>query len=88
VLWFTADVVEVFGYWDALQHADKRALLREYGVEIVARIAGDRKHGKRRLEVERIRFDGLPARPWLYKKMKRLGIEWSSGTRTGTPAQA
>jgi len=41
------DAVEVFGAWQALQRADKRALLREYGVEIVARVAGDRKQGRR-----------------------------------------
>jgi len=70
-----ADVVEVFGSWDALQRHDKRALLRDYGVEIVALVAGEPKRGKRRLEVERIRLDGLPAHVWLYKKLKRLGIE-------------
>ncbi len=50
----------------------KRALLREYQLEIIATASGRRKH--RLLKVERIRFAGLPPDVWLYKKMKRLGI--------------
>jgi hypothetical protein len=42
-------------------------------MQIVATVKGKKR--KRFLHVERLRFSGLPAGVWLYKKMKRLGIE-------------
>jgi DNA invertase Pin-like site-specific DNA recombinase len=60
-----ADLVEVWGSWSDLAFGAKRALLREYQLEIIATVTGRPKH--RRLKVERIRFAGLPPDVWLYK---------------------
>ena len=67
------DFVEVFGSWADLRRQEKRVLLREWRIEIVASVTGRPYH--RRLQIERVRAGTLPAHLWLYKKMKRLNIE-------------
>ncbi len=70
---FVDDVVMVFASWRDLSRERKRELLRAYQVEIVVEKRGARKRSW--LHVDRIRLGLLPAHVWLYKKMKRLGIE-------------
>ncbi len=67
------ELVQVFGSWAGLPRANKRALLREWRIEIIGRIEGPKR--KRWFEIERVRTGALPEQVWLYKKMKRLGIE-------------
>ena len=67
------ELVQVFGGWAGLPRAHKRALLREWRVEIIGRIEGPKR--KRWFEIERVRTGALPAQVWLYKKMKRLNVE-------------
>ena len=66
------DLAEVFGAWASLRDQDKQELLAAWGIEIVAQVEGPKR--KRRLRVDRVRL-GSPVNAWVYKKMKRLGIE-------------
>lgn len=68
-----AELVEVFASWRDLRREDKRALLRDYRAEVVVESVGGRRSGLYR--VDRVRLGVLPPDVWLYKKMKRLGIE-------------
>ena len=67
------ELVEVFGSWAGLPRLHKRALLREWRVEIIGRVEGPKRN--RWFEIERLRTGVLPEQVWLYKKMKRLNIE-------------
>ena len=68
-----SDLVEVFGSWSDLRREEKRSLLRDYGAEIV--VAHQGKPRQSWLRVDRLRLSTFPSYLWLYKKMKRFGIE-------------
>ena len=68
-----ADLVEAFSAWSHLGRSEKRSLLKDYGAEIV--VVKEGKPRKSWLRVDRLRLSAFPSYLWLYKKMKRLGIE-------------
>ena len=65
--------MEVFGSWADLGRSDKRVLLRDYGARIDVEYQGSRRRSW--LRIDRLRLSVFPSYLWLYKKMKRFGIE-------------